>query len=144
MPPLKLEQAQFVTVIEELDENRFGPTGIDQIRFEATTNPGMQTAAIDKIASGGELARFLLALKVVLADSSMPMTLIFDEVDSGVGGAVAAAVGTRLAQLGETMQCLVITHSPQVAARGVSFSHCETDSPTASSAVPNRSSRCAH
>ncbi|MGC6484434.1 MAG: DNA repair protein RecN [Candidatus Puniceispirillales bacterium] len=118
LPPLKLEQAQFVTVIEELDENRFGPTGIDQIRFEATTNPGMQTAAIDKIASGGELARFLLALKVVLADSSMPMTLIFDEVDSGVGGAVAAAVGNRLSQLGEVMQCLVITHSPQVAARG--------------------------
>lgn len=118
LPPLKLDRAQFVTVIKTLGETQFGPTGMDQIRFEANTNPGMATAAIDRIASGGELARFLLALKVVLADSSMPMTLIFDEVDSGVGGAVAAAVGNRLAQLGETMQCLVITHSPQVAARG--------------------------
>lgn len=118
LPPLKLERAQFVTVMNIADEAQWGPHGIDQIRFEANTNPGMATAAIDKIASGGELARFLLALKVVLADSSMPMTLIFDEVDSGVGGAVAAAVGNRLATLGEAMQCLVITHSPQVAARG--------------------------
>jgi DNA repair protein RecN (Recombination protein N) len=88
------------------------------VRFEANTNPGMKTGPIDRIASGGELARFLLALKVVLADTSAPMTLIFDEVDSGVGGAVAAAVGNRLSRLGETMQCLVITHSPQVASRG--------------------------
>ena len=129
LPPLKLEQASFVTVVDSLDESRWGPTGIDQVRFEANTNPGMATAAIDRIASGGELARFLLALKVVLADTSMPMTLIFDEVDSGVGGAVAAAVGTRLAQLGETMQCLVITHSPQVAARGrFHFRIAKTDS----------------
>ena len=129
LPPLKLEQASFVTVVDNLDESRWGPTGIDQVRFEANTNPGMATAAIDRIASGGELARFLLALKVVLADTSMPMTLIFDEVDSGVGGAVAAAVGTRLAQLGETMQCLVITHSPQVAARGrFHFRIAKTDS----------------
>ena len=118
LPPLKLERAAFLTVVETLDEARWGPTGMDQIRFEANTNPGMATAAIDKIASGGELARFLLALKVVLADTSTPMTLIFDEVDSGVGGAVAAAVGNRLAKLGEGTQCLVITHSPQVAARG--------------------------
>ena len=129
LPPLKLEQASFVTVVDNLDESRWGSTGIDQVRFEANTNPGMATAAIDRIASGGELARFLLALKVVLADTSMPMTLIFDEVDSGVGGAVAAAVGTRLAQLGETMQCLVITHSPQVAARGrFHFRIAKTDS----------------
>jgi DNA repair protein RecN (Recombination protein N) len=78
----------------------------------------MEMGAIDKIASGGELARFLLALKVVLAQNESPKTLIFDEVDSGVGGAVAAAVGTRLARLGEQTQALVITHSPQVAGKG--------------------------
>lgn len=118
LPDLKLDQATFITVIDALPEDRWGPSGQDQIRFEANTNPGMKTGPIDRIASGGELARFLLALKVVLADTSAPMTLIFDEVDSGVGGAVAAAVGNRLARLGEAMQCLVITHSPQVAARG--------------------------
>jgi DNA repair protein RecN (Recombination protein N) len=118
LPPLKLEAAQFKTVMETLEEKRWGPAGKDQIRFEASTNPGSKTGPIDRIASGGELARFLLALKVVLADISAPMTLIFDEVDSGVGGAVAAAVGSRLARLGESLQCLVITHSPQVAARG--------------------------
>lgn len=118
LPDLKLDQASFVTLIETLPEDRWGPSGADQIRFEANTNPGMKTGPIDRIASGGELARFLLALKVVLADTSNPMTLIFDEVDSGVGGAVAAAVGNRLARLGESMQCLVITHSPQVASRG--------------------------
>ena len=118
LPDLKLDQARFTTVLEELPEERWGPNGIDQVRFEANTNPGMKTGPIDRIASGGELARFLLALKVVLADTSAPMTLIFDEVDSGVGGAVAAAVGNRLSRLGATMQCLVITHSPQVASRG--------------------------
>ena len=118
LPPLKLEAAQFKTIMETLEEKRWGPAGKDQIRFEASTNPGSKTGPIDRIASGGELARFLLALKVVLADISAPMTLIFDEVDSGVGGAVAAAVGSRLARLGESLQCLVITHSPQVAARG--------------------------
>ena len=118
LPDLKLDQASFLTVVAPLEEDNWGPSGIDQIRFEANTNPGMKNAPIDKIASGGELARFLLALKVVLADTSAPMTLIFDEVDSGVGGAVAAAVGNRLARLGEAMQCLVITHSPQVASRG--------------------------
>ncbi|XDZ66268.1 DNA repair protein RecN [Alphaproteobacteria bacterium LSUCC0684] len=118
LPPLKLEAAEFRTVIDELEESRWGPAGKDQVRFEASTNPGTKTGPIDRIASGGELARFLLALKVVLADLSAPMTLIFDEVDSGVGGAVAAAVGSRLARLGESLQCLVITHSPQVAARG--------------------------
>ena len=118
LPDLKLEQAQFITMIERLPEDRWGAQGCDQIRFEVSANPGMKTGAIDRIASGGELARFLLALKVVLADTSTSMTLIFDEVDSGVGGAVAAAVGARLARLGEAMQCLVITHSPQVASRG--------------------------
>jgi len=120
LPPLKLEPARFCTLVEPLEEPRWGPMGMDQVRFEASTNPGMKTGPIDRIASGGELARFLLALKVVLADISTPMTLIFDEVDSGVGGAVAAAVGSRLARLGENLQCLVITHSPQVAAKGKS------------------------
>lgn len=118
LPPLKLDQAQFITRIETLPEEKWGPHGVDQVRFEANTNPGMKTGPIDRIASGGELARFLLALKVVLADTSAPMSLIFDEVDSGVGGAVAAAVGDRLARLGEDTQSLVITHSPQVASRG--------------------------
>ena len=118
LPELKLDQASFTTVVESLGEEQWGPSGMDQVRFEASTNPGMKSAPIDKVASGGELARFLLALKVVLADTSAPMALIFDEVDSGVGGAVAAAVGNRLARLGEAMQCLVITHSPQVASRG--------------------------
>ena len=118
LPPLKLDQATFMTVIEPLREEKWGAHGMDQIRFEANTNPGMNTGAIDRIASGGELARFLLALKVVLADTSAPMTLIFDEVDSGVGGAVAAAVGDRLSRLGDDTQSLVITHSPQVASKG--------------------------
>ena len=118
LPDLKLDRARFTTVVEPLGEEQWGPSGMDQVRFEASTNPGMKSAPIDKVASGGELARFLLALKVVLADTSAPMTLIFDEVDSGVGGAVAAAVGNRLSRLGEAMQCLVITHSPQVASRG--------------------------
>jgi len=118
LPPLKLEQAQFITQITRLDDDKWAGHGLDQVRFEANTNPGMKTGPIDRIASGGELARFLLALKVVLADTSAPMTLIFDEVDSGVGGAVAAAVGDRLARLGHDTQSLVITHSPQVAARG--------------------------
>jgi DNA repair protein RecN (Recombination protein N) len=119
LPPLKLDQAIFITRIETLPEDKWGASGMDQVRFEANTIPGMKTGPIDRIASGGELARFLLALKVVLADSSAPMTLIFDEVDSGVGGAVAAAVGDRLSRLGDEMQSLVITHSPQVASRGL-------------------------
>lgn len=118
LPPLKLEQARFMTKVTPLSDAQIGPRGGDAIRFEASTNPGMAEAAIDQIASGGELARFLLALKVVLSDSEAPATLIFDEVDAGVGGAVASAVGSRLARLGEQTQSIVITHSPQVAARG--------------------------
>lgn len=118
LPPLKLEQARFITKVTPMSEQHYGPRGGDAIRFEASTNPGMAEAAIDQIASGGELARFLLALKVVLADSEAPATLIFDEVDAGVGGAVASSVGSRLARLGEQTQSIVITHSPQVAARG--------------------------
>ena len=118
LPPLKLEAAQFKTMISQSEPEKWGALGWDRVRFLASTNPGMEMGAIDKIASGGELARFLLALKVVLARNESPKTLIFDEVDSGVGGAVAAAVGTRLARLGEQTQTLVITHSPQVAGKG--------------------------
>jgi len=117
LPPLKLENANFSTKVTTLPEPQWGPQGTDQVRFEAATNKGMKAGPIDQIASGGELARFLLALKVSL-ESDGARTLIFDEVDSGVGGAVAAAVGDRLARLGATMQTLVITHSPQVAAKG--------------------------
>ena len=116
LPPLKLEAASFRTDITTLEEARWSATGFDKIRFAAKTNPGMAEDKIDKIASGGELARFLLALKVALSENEPAKTLIFDEVDSGVGGAVAAAVGARLSRLGQSMQTLVITHSPQVAA----------------------------
>lgn len=119
LPPLKLENATFHSHISALPADQWGALGMDMVRFEASTNRGMAQGPIDRIASGGELARFLLALKVALEDSNTSRTLIFDEVDSGVGGAVAAAVGERLARLGEHMQTLVITHSPQVAARGV-------------------------
>lgn len=118
LPPLKLEAARFQTDIHILSEDRWSETGWDRITFQASTNPGMTAGPIDKIASGGELARFLLALKVVLSANEPPKTIIFDEVDSGVGGAVAAAVGARLARLGKKMQTLVITHSPQVASNG--------------------------
>ena len=116
LAPLKLETASFRTDVSPLDKSRWSASGTDKIQFAARTNPGMAEGAIDKIASGGELARFLLALKVALAENEPAKTLIFDEVDSGVGGAVAAAVGLRLARLGGAMQTLVITHSPQVAA----------------------------
>jgi len=118
LAPLKLDGAIFKTVITPLDESQWGPQGTSNVRFEASTNKGMALGPIDRIASGGELARFLLALKVVLETSNDPRSLIFDEVDSGVGGAVAAAVGDRLARLGQAVQTLVITHSPQVAAKG--------------------------
>ena len=118
LPPLKLEAARFQTEVHTLSEDRWSETGWDKISFKASTNPGMTAGPIDKIASGGELARFLLALKVVLSANEPPKTLIFDEVDSGVGGAVAAAVGARLSRLGKKMQTLVVTHSPQVAGNG--------------------------
>ena len=118
LPPLKLEAAAFQTDFQTLTDDRWSATGWDRVSFQARTNPGMPAGPIDKIASGGELARFLLALKVVLSENEPPKTLIFDEVDSGVGGAVAAAVGARLARLGQKMQTLVITHSPQVAGNG--------------------------
>ena len=117
LTPLKLDRARFATVIERLGEPHWGPTGLDRVAFEVATNPGNPPGPIGRIASGGELARFLLALKVVLAAEGSAPTLVFDEVDSGIGGATAAAVGERLARLSRSRQLLVVTHSPQVAAQ---------------------------
>jgi DNA repair protein RecN (Recombination protein N) len=117
LAPLKLDRARFATRLEPLPDAEWGEHGRERVVFEVTTNPGMPPGPLAKIASGGELSRFLLALKVVLAEADPVPTLIFDEVDSGVGGATAAAVGERLARLGRQLQVLVVTHSPQVAAR---------------------------
>ncbi|MCO8144161.1 DNA repair protein RecN [Rhodovulum tesquicola] len=114
LPPLKLDRASFATAITRAEP---GPEGIDLVSFTVATNPGAPAGPLDKIASGGELSRFLLALKVCLAQGSSPLTLIFDEIDRGVGGATADAVGRRLAELSRSAQVLVVTHSPQVAAR---------------------------
>ncbi len=118
LPPLKLERAEFRTVLTPLDESEWGAHGRERVHFEGRTNPGALPGPLARIASGGELSRFMLALKVVLARTSPVPTLVFDEVDSGIGGAVAAAVGERLHRLGQELQVLVVTHSPQVAARG--------------------------
>ncbi|MDF1792463.1 MAG: DNA repair protein RecN [Thalassobaculaceae bacterium] len=123
LPPLKLDKARFETMVSRLDEARWGPNGIDSVAFQVATNPGLPAGPLSKIASGGELSRFLLALKVVLSEASPVPTLVFDEVDSGVGGAVAAAVGDRLARLATRLQVLVVTHSPQVAAQGAHHWH---------------------
>ena len=118
LPPLKLDKAAFKTVLKPLEAERdWGPTGLERVSFEVATNPGAAPGPLSKIASGGELSRFLLALKVVLAEISPERSLVFDEVDSGIGGATAAAVGERLARLAHGRQLLVVTHSPQVAAR---------------------------
>jgi DNA repair protein RecN (Recombination protein N) len=100
-----------------LPETAWGAAGRDRVEFEISTNPGAPFAPLTKIASGGELSRFILALKVSLAEEGGAGTMIFDEVDRGVGGAVAAAIGERLARLAQRAQILVVTHSPQVAAR---------------------------
>jgi DNA repair protein RecN (Recombination protein N) len=118
LAPLKLDRARFRTRIEPLPEAEWGADGVERLAFEVATNPGAAPGPLAKIASGGELSRFLLALKVVLARVSSVPTIVFDEVDSGIGGAVADAVGERLARLGRELQVLVVTHSPQVAARG--------------------------
>ncbi|HEY7763465.1 MAG TPA: DNA repair protein RecN [Aestuariivirgaceae bacterium] len=115
LPPLKLEQAKFHTLVEGSRER--GPQGVDRVEFLVTANPGTPLAPLMRIASGGELARFMLALKVVLAAKGSAPTLIFDEIDTGVGGAVADAMGSRLYRLAEGLQVLCVTHSPQVAAR---------------------------
>lgn len=118
LPPLKLDKARFATKVAVQDEAGWGADGLDAVEFLVATNPGNPPGSLGKIASGGELSRFMLALKVVLARTSSAPTMVFDEVDSGIGGAVAAAVGDRLARLGADLQVLVVTHSPQVAARG--------------------------
>jgi DNA repair protein RecN (Recombination protein N) len=115
LPPLKMDKAQFRVALTT-DAERAGPDGSDTVRFEVSTNPGAPFGALDKIASGGELSRFGLALKVSLAGDDDGRVLVFDEVDQGVGGAVADAVGRRLKRLAKTGQTLVVTHSPQVAA----------------------------
>ena len=118
LEPLKLDAARFRTRIWPLPENEGGPEGQERIEFEIATNPGAEFAPLIKIASGGELSRFILALKVALASTGTAGTMIFDEIDRGVGGAVASAIGERLARLAGEAQVLVVTHSPQVAARG--------------------------
>ncbi len=118
LKPLRLDKARFRTVLTALPEAEWGEHGVERVHFEVATNPGAPFGPLARIASGGELSRFMLALKLVLSGSSSVPTLIFDEVDSGIGGAVAAAVGERLQRLGTRLQILVVTHSPQVAARG--------------------------
>ena len=114
--PLKLERASFITNMETVELAAGGPGGIDRIAFWVMTNPGTEPGPLMKVASGGELARFILALKVVLAARGSAPTLVFDEADAGVGGATAAAVGERLARLASKVQVLAVTHAPQVAA----------------------------
>lgn len=119
LKPLKLEKAKFKTHIESVAPGKEGPGGSDRVRFEISTNPGAPFGPLTDVASGGELSRFTLAIKVALAETGAATTLIFDEIDQGVGGAVAAAIGERLSTLATTSgaQVLVVTHSPQVAAR---------------------------
>ncbi|HEY6048936.1 MAG TPA: DNA repair protein RecN [Sphingomicrobium sp.] len=114
LAPLKLDSARFRTAIAAAEP---GPSGTDRVEFEVSTNPGAPFGPLTRIASGGELSRFILALKVALAEAGTASTMIFDEVDRGVGGAVASAIGERLARLAQDSQVLVVTHSPQVAAR---------------------------
>ena len=114
LAPLKLDAARFRTTVAAAEP---GPSGTDRVEFEVSTNPGAPFGALTRIASGGELSRFILALKVALAETGSAATMIFDEVDRGVGGAVASAIGERLARLAQDSQVLVVTHSPQVAAR---------------------------
>jgi DNA repair protein RecN (Recombination protein N) len=118
LAPLRLDAARFRTAVTALPEERWGPHGMDSVEFLISTNPGADFAPLAKIASGGELSRFILALKVALAEQGGAATVIFDEIDRGVGGAVASAIGERLARLADGGQLLAVTHSPQVAARG--------------------------
>lgn len=117
LKPLKLENATFRTRVDVLDGGDAGPHGLDRVRFEVSTSPGAPLGPLTQIASGGELSRFVLALKVAIARKGAATTLIFDEVDRGIGGAVADAVGERLQRLAQDGQILIVTHSPQVAAR---------------------------
>ena len=119
LPPLRLDKARYFVEVTDMPENAWGADGADQVRCLIATNPGQDPGPLAKIASGGELSRLMLAVKVVLSAGSVVPTLVFDEVDSGIGGATAASVGERLARVAETVQVLVVTHSPQVAARGI-------------------------
>jgi DNA repair protein RecN (Recombination protein N) len=116
LPPLKLERARFITHVVT-DEEARDASGFERVEFWAQTNPGTKAGPLMKVASGGELSRFMLALKVVLADKGSAPTLVFDEIDSGVGGAVADAIGQRLARLSSRVQVMAVTHAPQVAAQ---------------------------
>ena len=118
LAPLKLDAAKFRTAVSPLGQEQWSAAGADRVEFEIATNPGAPFAPLAKIASGGELSRFILALKVALAERGGARTMVFDEVDRGVGGAVASAIGERLQRLSVGTQLLVVTHSPQVAARG--------------------------
>ncbi len=118
LAPLKLDAARFRTSVDPLPPEQWGPRGKDRVEFLIATNPGAPFAPLAKIASGGELSRFILALKVALAEEGGAETIIFDEIDRGVGGAVASAIGERLARLASSRQLLAVTHSPQVAATG--------------------------
>lgn len=116
LPPLKLERAKFYCKVKRLADGGMARSGFDDVGFEVMTNPGTASGPLMKVASGGELARIMLSLKVSLADKGSAPTLVFDEIDTGVGGAVAEAIGTRLARLGKKVQVITVTHSPQVAA----------------------------
>ncbi len=118
LPPLRFDKARFFVEVTDTPETAWGAHGADQVRFLIATNPGQEPGQLAKIASGGELSRLMLAVKVVLSAASTVPTLVFDEVDAGIGGATAASVGERLARVAEAVQVLVVTHSPQVAARG--------------------------
>jgi DNA repair protein RecN (Recombination protein N) len=136
LAPLKMERAVFTTVITPADP---GPDGRDNVAFQVATNPGAPSGALNKIASGGELSRFMLALKVCLTGERSGLTMIFDEIDRGIGGATADAVGRRLASLADGGQVLVVTHSPQVAAQGAHHWRVQkqvTDGVTLSTVVP--------
>ena len=125
LPPLRLDKARFTTQIERLPESGWGQNGLDRVSFVVATNPGSAPGPLNRIASGGELSRFMLALRVVLSATGAAAVLVFDEVDAGIGGATAAAVGERLARLADSdgRQVLVVTHSPQVAAIGAAHWH---------------------
>jgi DNA repair protein RecN (Recombination protein N) len=127
LAPLKLERARFIAQLET-NPSLSGPDGIDRVEFWVQTNPGTRPGPLMKVASGGELARFMLALKVALADRGSAPTLVFDEIDTGVGGAVADAIGQRLARLAKGVQVLAVTHAPQVAARALGHFRIAKDS----------------
>lgn len=142
LPPLKLDGAEF-SVKFHPEPAAPGPEGIDQIEFWVRTNPGTKPGPLAKIASGGELARFMLALKVVLADRGSAPTLVFDEIDTGIGGAVADAIGQRLARLAADVQVLAVTHVPQVAAQAAGHFRIVKDSTDKGARVATRVSNLA-